>query len=64
MTDTQKKVSMYVINQLRKKPFITKGEIMEWVNKFSTIMPLTTDEKKEVVDDVQSKMRIKMKGVR
>lgn len=60
MTDTQKNISLYVINQLRKEPSITEDEITEWVNKFSTIIPLTTDEKKEVIKDVQSKMRIKL----
>lgn len=60
MTDTQKNISLYVINQLRKEPSITEDEITEWVNKFSTIISLTTDEKKEVIKDVQSKMRIKL----
>lgn len=60
MTDTQKNISLYVINQLRKEPYITADEITEWVNRFSTIIPLTIDEKKEVIKDVQSKMRIKM----
>ena len=60
MTDAQKNISLYVINQLRKKHSIREDDITEWVNKFSTIIPLTTDEKKEVIKDVQSKMRIKL----
>lgn len=63
MTDAQKNISLYVINQLRKEPSITEDEITEWVNKFSTIIPLTTDEKKEVIKDVQSKMRIKISSL-
>lgn len=63
MTDAQKNISLYVINQLRKAPSITEDEITEWVNKFSTIIPLTTDEKKEVIKDVQSKMRIKISSL-
>ena len=60
MTDAQKNVSSYVINQLRKKHSIKEDEITKWVDQFSTIIPLTTSEKKEVVEDVQSKLRIKM----
>lgn len=60
MTNAQKNISLYTINQLRKERFIEEDDIIEWVNKFSTIIPLTNDEKKEVVEDVQSKMRIKM----
>lgn len=60
MTDTQKDVSLYVISLLRKQHSITEKEITTWVDKFSTIIPLTTHEKEEVVKDVQSKMRIKM----
>lgn len=60
MTDAQKNVSSYVINQLRKQDFVKEDEITKWVDKFSQIIPLTTDEKKEVVEDVQSKLHIKM----
>lgn len=60
MTDAQKNVSSYVINQLRKQDFVKEDEITKWVDNFSQIIPLTTDEKKEVVEDVQSKLHIKM----
>ena len=60
MTDAQKNISLYVINQLRKKHSIRENDITEWVNKFSTIIPLNESEKKEVIKDVESKMRIKM----
>lgn len=60
MTDAQKNVSSYVINQLRKRNSVKEDEITKWVDQFSTIIPLTTGEKKEVVEDVQSKLHIKM----
>ncbi|WP_299143167.1 Z1 domain-containing protein [uncultured Dialister sp.] len=62
MTKEQKDLSSFVIARLRKEASVSEQQIVEWVDKFLGIFSytLTEDEKDEVIQDIQSKMHIKM----
>lgn len=64
MNENQSKVTSYVIMQLEKKNKVTIEEIKKFVDFFSQVNPLSEDEKKEVIQEVQAKIQIKIdKGI-
>lgn len=64
MNENQERVLSFVIQQLDGEEKVESEDIMNLINVFAQINPLTEEQKKEVLRDVQTKIQISIdKGV-